>query len=77
MKLKTLAVITLVVLGSSFASAQVGTFYFWDTVGDNPSCDYLVITYNSGGIVAGYDDLMECGGNGLNAPHRWFRRHHR
>jgi hypothetical protein len=50
-KLKTLAVITLVVLGSSFASAQVGTFYFWDTVGDNRSCDYLVITYNSGGIV--------------------------
>jgi hypothetical protein len=67
-KLKTLAVITLVVLGYSLASAQTGTFYFWDSSGDLNYCDYLVITYNTGGIVAGYDDVTECGGNGLNAP---------
>ena len=58
MKLKTLAAITLVLLGCSFASAQ--TFSFFDANGYE-FCDYIVITYNSGGVVAGYDDLEACG----------------
>jgi len=59
-KLKTLAVITLVVLGYSFASAQAtGTYTFWNSAFSLNYCNYLVITYNSGGIVAGYDDLTE------------------
>jgi hypothetical protein len=56
-KLKTLAVITLVVLGCRLASAQVGTFYFWEAGTDILYCNYLVITHNSGGVVAGYDNL--------------------
>jgi hypothetical protein len=73
-KLKTLPVITLVVLGCHLASAQLGaTFSFWDSSGDLNYCDYLVITYKSGGVVAGYDDLTEpqaSGGCGQiqNAP---------
>jgi hypothetical protein len=67
-KLKTLAVITLVVLGCSFASAQgPGTFTFWDAAGTQPTCGFIVITYNSGGVVAGYDDETACG-IALNAP---------
>jgi hypothetical protein len=67
-KLKTLAVITLVVLGCSFASAQgPGTFTFWDAAGTQPTCGFIVITYNSGGVVAGYDDETGCG-IALNAP---------
>lgn len=62
MKLKTLAVITLVVLGCSFASAQTGTFSFWNAAGTAEYCDYFVITTNSGGVVAGYDDTTNvCG----------------
>jgi hypothetical protein len=56
-KLNILAVITLVVLGCSFASAQTGTFSFFTATGYGPFCNYIVITYNSGGVVAGYDDL--------------------
>jgi hypothetical protein len=63
-KLKTLALITLVTLGCSFASAQ--TFSFFDANGYE-FCDYIVITYNSGGVVAGYDDLEACGLD-YNAP---------
>lgn len=61
MKLKSLAIITLVVLGCGFASAQTGTFSFWNVAGTYEYCNSLVITYNSGGVVAGYDDLMACG----------------
>ncbi len=59
MKLKSLAVITLVVLGFSFASAQIGTFSFWNAAQDEVYCDYLIITYNSGGVVAGYENLTD------------------
>jgi hypothetical protein len=59
-KLKILAVITLMVFGCSVASAQIGgTFSFWDSSGDDNYCNYLVITYCSGGVVAGHDDLTE------------------
>lgn len=67
MKLETLAVITLVVLGCSFASAQTGTFSFFNA-DSFEYCDYIVITYNSGGVVAGYENLtdsQEAGGCGL------------
>ncbi len=67
MKLKTLAVITLLVLGCGFASAQIGTFSFWNTAGTLEYCNYFVITYNSGGVVAGYDDLTACG-YAFNSP---------
>ena len=67
MILKTLVVVTLGVLGCSFASAQTGTFNFWNDAGTTEYCNYLVITYNSGGIAAGYDDLMACGSPN-NAP---------
>jgi hypothetical protein len=67
-KLKTLAVITLVVLGCSFALAQApGTYSFWNNGGTGEFCEYIVITYNSGGVVAGYDDLVACG-FAYNAP---------
>lgn len=67
MKSKTLALITLVVLGCRLASAQIGTFTFWDSAGTQTTCDYIVITYNSGGVVAGYDDAINCG-LAANAP---------
>jgi hypothetical protein len=54
---KTLLVITLVVLGCSFALAQApGTYSFWSASGATEYCNYNVITTNSGGVVAGYDD---------------------
>jgi hypothetical protein len=66
-KLKTLAVITLVVLGCRFALAQApGTFTFWTSGATLSYSDYLVITSNSGGIVAGYEDLSIFGD--ANAP---------
>lgn len=58
MKLRTLVAITLVGLGCSFASAQTGTFSFF-TADSFELCDFLVITYNSGGVVAGYENLTE------------------
>jgi len=67
-KLKTLAAISLVVLGCSFASAQIGTFSFFSSAGTTAFCDFNVITYNSGGVVAGYDDLATDCGFAINAP---------
>jgi hypothetical protein len=54
-KMKSLLVITLLVLGCSFASAQ--TFSFWDAAGTLEYCNFNVITTNSGGVVGGYDNL--------------------
>jgi len=54
---KSLLVITLVVLGCSFALAQApGTYSFWDSAGTLEYCNFNVITTNSGGVVAGYDN---------------------
>lgn len=75
MKLKTLAVISLVVLGSIFASAQIGTFTLWNSAGTISTCDYLVITYNSGGVVAGYDDLTTGCFFAYNSPIVGFDAH--
>jgi hypothetical protein len=62
-KLKTLAVITLVVLGCSFASAQApGLYSFWNAAGTFEYCNFNVIVGNSGGAVAGTDNLTTyCG----------------
>lgn len=67
MKLKTLAIITLVVWACSLASAQTGTFNFWNNAGTSEYCNYIVIDYNQGGVVAGYEDLVSCGFD-YNAP---------
>jgi len=67
MKFKTVAVITLVVLGSSFASAQAATFYFWEAGTDILYCNFLVITYHSNGVVAGYENTTTYCNNRFNA----------
>jgi len=55
---KTLLVITLVVLGCSFALAQApGTYSFWDAAGTLEYCNFNVITTNSLGVVGGYDNV--------------------
>ncbi|MGD0213447.1 MAG: hypothetical protein ABSB87_09450 [Terriglobales bacterium] len=64
MKLKTVAIVTLVVFGCSFASAQTFSFFI---AGGYEVCDYVVITYNSGGVVAGYDDLTTLCGYDFNS----------
>jgi hypothetical protein len=59
MKMKTLAVITLVVLACSFASAQSYTFGFVDADG-YVFCNYEQFTV-SGGLAVGIDNLSVCG----------------
>src|ERR1700722_9965572 len=59
MKAKSWAVIVLLLLGYSFASAQTYTFGFADMDG-NLYCDYEQITV-SGGLVTGGDNLSGCG----------------
>jgi hypothetical protein len=56
-KLKTSAVISLVVLGCSLASAQIGTFSFWNAAGTLEYCNFNIISVNGGGVVAGTDNL--------------------
>jgi hypothetical protein len=54
---KSLLVITLLVFGCSMAFAQApGTYSFWDSAGTLEYCNFNVITTNSGGVVAGYDN---------------------
>jgi hypothetical protein len=65
-KLRALEVITLVVLGCSFASAQ--TFSLWTAGGSYEFCNFHVITCNSDGVVAGYDDTTTLCGFEYNAP---------
>lgn len=60
MKLKSLVVITLLVLGYSFASAQTYTFGFADANG-NLSCNYEQFSIGSQGLVSGIDNLSLCG----------------
>jgi hypothetical protein len=56
-KLKTLAVITLLVLGCGLASAQIGTFSFWNAAGTLEYCNFNIISFNGGGVVAGTDNI--------------------
>ncbi len=58
MNLKSLAVITLLVLGCSFASAQ--TFGF-ASVGGGLYCNYEQFTSISGGALGGFDNVSACG----------------
>jgi len=55
---KLLLVLAVLSLGS-LASAQ--TFVFWNSAGTSQLCNFIRITYNSEGVVAGYDDLVACG----------------
>lgn len=58
MKLKMLAVLTLVVFGCAFASAQ--SFGFASTYG-GLYCNYEQLSYYGGGLWAGSDNLSACG----------------
>ncbi len=58
MKLKSLAVIALLVLGCSFASAQ--TFGF-ESIGHGLYCNYEVLGIYSGNVWQGLDVLSSCG----------------
>ncbi len=55
--MKSLLVATLFVLCCSFALAQApGTYSFWNSAGTLEYCNFNVITLNSGGVAAGYDN---------------------
>lgn len=60
MKVKSLVVFILLVLGCSFASAQTYTFGFADTNGDL-YCNYEQFSIGSQGLVSGIDNLSACG----------------
>lgn len=60
MKLKMLAVLTLVVFGCAFASAQ--TFGFGVAVGSSALyCNFEQLSYAGGGLYGGSDNLSACG----------------
>jgi len=58
MKKTVFVIAVLILLGSAIASGQ--TFGF-ASVNGALYCDYLVITYDQDGIIAGYDNLSACG----------------
>jgi hypothetical protein len=60
-KLKSLLVITLLVIGCSFASAQAGTFGFGTAGGDYLYCNYIQLSNYSGAVWQGVDNLSACG----------------
>jgi hypothetical protein len=67
-KLKSLLVITLLVIGCSFASAQAGTFGFGTAGGDYLYCNYIQLSNYSGAVWQGTDNLSACAGFvGFNA----------
>lgn len=57
-KSKTLGVIILVLASSSALAQTPGTFSFWNAAGTLEYCNYNVIAMNSGGVVAGTDNLV-------------------
>jgi hypothetical protein len=66
---KSLLVLTLVVLGCSFALAQApGSYAFWSAAGTEEYCNYNVIVGNSGGVVNGYDNTTALCGYEFNSP---------
>jgi len=63
-----LAVLTLVVFGCAFASAQAGTFGFGTAGGDYEYCNYIQLSNYSGAVWQGVDNLSACAGFiGINA----------
>lgn len=58
MKMKSLVVVTLLVIGCSFASAQ--TFGF-ESVGHGLYCNYEQLTNVFGAVYQGVDNLSACG----------------
>lgn len=61
MKMKGLVVVTLLVLGCSFGSAQ--TFGFASAGGTYLYCDYEQLSYFGDDIWAGIDNTSVCGGH--------------
>jgi hypothetical protein len=60
MKLKTLAILTLLVLCCSFASAV--TFGFGTSIGGGGlACNYYQVNYYGGALWAGINNLSACG----------------
>jgi len=71
LKLKSLLVITLLVLGCSFASAQSFGFL---SVGGGSYCNYEVISFLSGtGVAQGVDNLTAACGLPVNATFVGFK----
>lgn len=62
---KILVVLAVLALGT-FASAQ--TFSFWNSAGTLEYCNFNVITYHSGGVVAGYDNVVTGCFMSINSP---------
>lgn len=56
-----LAVLTLVVFGCAFASAQAGTFGYGTAGGDYLYCNYIQLSNYSGDVWQGVDNLSACG----------------
>jgi hypothetical protein len=55
---KKILVVLAVLAFASLALAQApGTYSFWNASGTLEYCNFNVITMNSGGVVAGYDNL--------------------
>ena len=65
---KMLLVAGLVVLFGSLASAQTGSWFFYSFTGTEIYCNWEVFLSNSGGVVAGYDNLTTYCGNFANSP---------
>ncbi|MGA8301236.1 MAG: hypothetical protein WCB53_19865 [Terriglobales bacterium] len=63
---KLLVVLAVLAIGTVAASAQ--TFSFWNSAGTEQYCNFNVIDYNSGGVVAGYDDITTACGLAINSP---------
>ena len=61
MKTKGLAIVTLLVLGCGFASAQ--TFGFASSGGVYLYCDYEQLAYSGNDIWVGFDNTSVCGGH--------------
>lgn len=65
---KSLIVLAVLVVacGLSFAQAP-GTYSFWNSTGSIEYCNYNVITFSSGGVVAGYDNTTSVCGFSYNS----------
>jgi len=65
---KMLLLFGLVVVFGTFASAQTGSWFFYSSSGTEIYCNWEVFLTNSGGVVAGYDNLTTYCGAYYNSP---------
>ena len=66
---KCLFVVTLLAVACGLAAAQApGSYSFWSASGTEQYCNFNVITLNSGGVVAGYDNITAACGLAINSP---------